>query len=69
MNEVFFRIITKTRSDKTLYLKAGEGKSCKWDFDKNEAIWFNTFSQAEKFANTYFKNFKNYIIQEFFAQI
>ncbi len=65
MENIFFRIITRTQSGKKLYLKAGVGKSCKWDFNKNEAIWFDTLNQAEKFADTYFKNFRNYIIEEF----
>lgn len=65
MNEVFFRITMKTQSGKKLYLKAGTGKSCKWDFNKNEAIWFETLNQTKNFADTYFKNFKNYNIEEF----
>lgn len=68
MEDIFFRIIMKTKDGKTLYLKAGIGKSCKWDFDKNEAIWFETLNQAENFVNTYFKNFKNYTIQKFFVK-
>ncbi len=68
MEDMFFRITMETKNGKTLFLKSGIGKSCEWTFDKSEAIWFENLVQAENFVNTYFKNFKNYTIQKFFAK-
>ena len=46
----YFNIITmKTKTDRTLYAKAGHGKSIEWTFDKQDAIWFQTEEEAEKF--------------------
>lgn len=59
-----FSIITmKTKTDRTLYAKAGHGKSIEWTFDKQDAIWFQTEEEAEKFCKNYFKNFKDYEIE------
>lgn len=62
--EIFFRIFMNTKFNGKLYLRADKGNSCKWD-KKSKAIWFNTYSEAEKFCKQYFKNFNNYQIEEF----
>lgn len=53
--------------DKGIYLGADEGRSIakdkvyfKWVKDANDALWFDSYSGAEKFAKGYFKNFANY---------
>ena len=61
-----FNIITmETYDGKKLYLKAGIGNSCEQAFNKNEVIWFETYTEAENFARQYFKNFNNYKIEDF----
>lgn len=57
-----FYIITTTNRDGTFFLKAGKGKNCVWDDNQEEAIWFNTLTEAEEFAKYYFKEFKNWRI-------
>lgn len=65
MRKEYFYIITmKTKENTKLYLAADIGNSCKWLFDKNESIWFETYQDAEKFSNQYFKNFNKYTIEE-----
>lgn len=70
MREIFYRIVMKTKSGKKLYLKCtdiytNDKIRCEWEFSSENAIWFDTDTQAEKFCNMYFKNFKNYEIEEF----
>lgn len=62
--EIFFRIFINTKKGGRLYLKADKGNSCKWD-KKEHAIWFCTYNEAKTFCERYFKNFKNYNIEEF----
>lgn len=57
-----FYIITTTNRNSTFFLKAGKGKNCVWDDSQEEAIWFNTLTEAEEFAKYYFKEFKNWRI-------
>ena len=52
--------------DKGIYLGVDEERKAKadkdffkWVKDINKGMWFNCSSEAEKFANSYFKNFKN----------
>lgn len=59
--EKFYLITTISRNG-TFFLKAGKGKSCIWDDKQDEAIWFNTPTEAEEFAKYYFKKFKNWRI-------
>lgn len=60
----YFTIVTmKTKTNKTLFLMEGQGKTCSWTFDKEEAIWFPNEAEAEKFCKKYFKNFKDYEIE------
>ena len=50
-----FSIVTmKTRTGKQLYLKSGKGNAVEWTFDKQDAIWFQTEEEAEKFCKNYF---------------
>lgn len=65
LSDLFSRIIMKTRDGRKLYLKDGIGNSKEWTFNLEEAIWFDTRSEAEKFAKGYFKSFKNYEIEDF----
>ena len=52
-------------NNKKLYLGCTEKeKAMKWT-NLEEACWFNTYSEAEKFAQNYFKNFKNYFVYSF----
>lgn len=73
---VFYRIIMHTYNGKTLYLaentwygKNEEKINCSWDFSYKNALWFETYKEAEDFAKDYFKNFTNYEIEEFFEYI
>ena len=67
--EYFYRIVMNTLSGKKLYLKAGkcigDKMNCEWEFTNENAIWFDTHKEAENFAKDYFKNFKEYKIEEF----
>ncbi len=70
MLEIFYRIIMKTKAGRKLYLKCTNIFSngiikCEWDFSSEDVIWFETDTQAEKFCAMYFKNFKDYEIEEF----
>ena len=65
MEEIFYEITMNTKGGKPLHLAADNGNSCKWVFDRTNSIWFNTLEEAQKFAKQYFKNFKNYNIEEF----
>lgn len=69
----FVAIAMEDKKDRTLYLKASDKPSknviCEWTYDYNEAIYFNCPSEAEKFANDYFKNFKGWILKEVYAKI
>ena len=65
MLEDFWRVIMKTKTGLKLYLKAGKGNSCSWDKDWSDAIWFQTENDAKNFCKNYFKNFKNYEIENF----
>lgn len=58
-------ITMKTKEGKTLYLSEDKIlKSnkllCKWTFNKNEALGFETEKEAENFAKDYFKNFNDW---------
>ena len=63
MKERFSLISMKTKNDKTIYLME-RNNLFGWTFDYNEALWFNTNDEAEKFAIDYFKNFKDWEIKE-----
>jgi Holliday junction resolvase len=65
MLDIFYIIIMKTKNNKTLYLKANDThKLYEWTFNFDDAIWFDTTSECERFANEWFKTFKNYEIKE-----
>lgn len=69
----FVAIAMEDKKGRTLYLKASDKPSksvvCEWTYDYDEAIYFNCPSEAEKFANDYFKNFKGWILKEVYAKI
>ena len=76
VKDFFYRIIMHTRDGKKLYLtentwygKNSEKINCTWDFNYNNALWFETYDEAEEFAKGYFKNFTGYEIEEFFEYI
>lgn len=58
-------ITMKTKEGKTLYLSEDRVTKqdkliCKWTFNKQEALGFETEKEAENFAKDYFKNFTNW---------
>ena len=71
MLEIFYRVIMRTNTGRKLYLRCtdmyanNEKVLCAWEFSNENAIWFNTDTEAERFCKMYFKNFKNYEIEEF----
>ncbi len=69
----FVAIAMEDKKGRTLYLKASDKPAknvvCEWTYDYDEAIYFNCPSEAEKFANDYFKNFKGWILKEVYAKI
>lgn len=72
MGETFYRIIMKTITGKKLYLRENkwygkneENINCSWEFTSENALWFETYKEAEDFCKRYFKNFKNYEIEDF----
>lgn len=73
MSYDFVAIAMEDKKGRTLYLKASDKPSknvvCEWTYDYDEAIYFNCPSEAEKFANHYFKNFKGWILKEVYAKI
>ena len=64
----FVAIVMEDKKGRTLYLKASnkpsKGVVCEWTYNYDEAIYFNCPSEAEKFANNYFKNFKNWGLKD-----
>lgn len=69
----FVAIIMEDKKGRTLYLKASEKPSngivCEWTYNYEEAIYFNWPSEAEKFANNYFKNFKKWGLKDVYARV
>ena len=49
--------------DLNIYLMA-DGDKFVWTKLKNDAIWFDDFEVAKQFANKYFKEFKDWVIDE-----
>ena len=73
MREDFVAIAMINKQGRKMYLKASDkpfkGVVCEWSFDYNEAIWFNTDSEAEKFAKQYFKSFNNWCLEDVWVVI
>ena len=63
MTEQFSLISMQTKNGKTIYL-GEQDNSFGWTFNYNNALWFNTYDEAERFARDYFKNFKNWEIKD-----
>jgi len=64
-NETWFVITMNTKNGKKIYLKEGIGNSYEWTFDREQAIWFEFEDKAKEFANSYFKSFKNWFVEDF----
>ena len=63
--EIFLIIAMKTKTNKNLYLSEnGTNGKLEWSFNINDAIWFNTDQDANKFADKYFKNFHDWFITD-----
>lgn len=58
----YYGITLTTRNNKILYLEMCNGKP-EWTFNKKHACIWDSEEMAEKFAKSWFKNFKNYKIQ------
>ena len=73
MREDFVAIYMVNKKGRKMYLKASDKPSknvvCEWTFDYDEAIWFNTDSEAEKFAQSYFKSFDKWAVADVFAVV
>ena len=69
----FVAIVMEDRKGRILYLKASDKPSkeivCEWTYDYDVAIYFNTNSEAEKFANSYFKSFKDWKLKDVYARV
>jgi len=63
-DDSFFVISMLTYDGRRLYLKSDGGYNREWTFDRNQAIWFSTYDDAESFAKKWFKNFKSWEIIE-----
>ena len=66
MEKMDFYVI-KLNKNKTVYLKAIEN-GFKWD-KKEDAIYWQTWADAEKFAKNYFKNYNSWIIEEVLVEL
>ena len=61
--ELFYIITMIGKGGKNLYLSCTDNdKIMAWTTNIDEACWFPTGYDAEKFAKQYFKNFKRYYI-------
>lgn len=64
MLDVYYIICMKCKNNNTAYLAEGIGNSSNWIFNKKEAYWFESEKEANKYANRYFKHFKDWFIEE-----
>lgn len=62
--DIFYIICMKCRNNHIAYLAEGKGNASNWIFNKSEAYWFETEKEAREYANIYFKNFKDWFIEE-----
>ena len=62
MENLVYIICMKCKTDKLAYLGPDVGDSANWVFTINESIWFKNYTDAENYANKYFKNFKDWFI-------
>lgn len=69
MKDLFYVVAMNTKKGKTLYLKEGHNNNFEWTFDFQESIWFETEKDTKKFANDYFKNFKDWFVKEIYFNI
>ena len=52
-----------TKTGKVVYLSMCDGKPT-WTFNKSDACWWDTVPMAENFCKSWFKNFKDWRIEE-----
>lgn len=71
MDYVFYGITMKTKKGQTLYLKCSDRETKNpyktlfdWTFNIDEACLWEDDTVVEEFARGYFKNFKNYNIEQ-----
>lgn len=71
MKEELFVIATKGRNNTEVYLKCDETEvnriSMKWTTDINESYADFNYSDIEKFAKNYFKNYNKWYIKKWVA--
>lgn len=61
----FYIVCMKCKNNKKCYLSVGNIlNTYVWKFNIREAIWFDTETEAEKFAKKYFKKFKDWFVIE-----
>ena len=65
IDNIFYAIVMKTKTDKKIYLNEGKNNNYEWTFDRDECIGFETDTQAKEFSNNYVKKFKNWFVEEF----
>jgi hypothetical protein len=64
MVEEFVVITMLTKTDKKLYLSMQNAKPT-WSFDPDEACVWDFEEEAQKFADNWFKGFKDYSIEPY----
>lgn len=65
MQKENFEVITMiTKNNKKLYFSSLDNGQFSWQFSNKKALCFNTVEQAKSFAKHYFKNFKDWKIEE-----
>ena len=69
MKDLFYVVAMNTKTGQTLNLNEGHNNNFEWTFDFQESIWFETEKDTKKFANDYFKNFKDWFVKEIYFNI
>ena len=59
--------VIKLNKDKNVYLRA-MNNGFKWD-KKEDAIYWQTWRDAENFGERYFKNYNDWIVEEVLVQL
>ena len=65
MIEEFYVITARAKNGKKIYFGAEDEGGYRWNFSRNDAIWFESIEQAEYFAENYFTVFKDYSVESF----
>lgn len=75
MKQELYVIATKGRNNQEIYLKCKEVETQKdtilmeWTTDIEKSYADTTYSNLEKFAKNYFKNYKKWYIKEWIVRI